>query len=420
MNPFLAVMTASLVARLSYQMARSPVLPRFAESLGAAPEMIGMVVAASTVTGVLFKLPSGALSDLFGRRRVMLLGAVFFAVPPFIYPIVEDAGALLALRFVHGFATAIFSPVASAYVAGLGDAGRGARLGWFSSANDLGATAGPLTGGLILYATASFAASYLVVGLLGVLALGLALLVPETDAMKPPAESSLAGRAAEFGNGLRDVVTTPAVLTAAAVEATMYLGFGAFLGFLPLYARTAGLDDAEIAVVLALQLTIAVLAKPFAGKLSDRLGRKPVIVLGLLACAAALPLIFRATSFTGLLAVVPLLGLGVAAVTPATNALIADLVAARRLGTGMGVFGTIWDVGEAAGPILAGVLIGQIGYAPAFDAIAAIIAAVAVAFAAGVRIAPAPAGARERQENERVATGPGDRRFDNSDRRRNG
>ena len=91
---------------------------------------------------------------------------------------------LLLLRFVHGFATAIFAPVASAYVAGLGDVGRGARLGWFSSANDLGATAGPLVGGMILYATASFAASYLLVGLLGVLAFGMALLVPETESRR--------------------------------------------------------------------------------------------------------------------------------------------------------------------------------------------------------------------------------------------
>jgi len=396
MNPFFAVLTASCLARLSYQMARSPVLPRFAESLGAAPELIGIIVAASTVTGVLFKLPAGALSDIFGRRRVMLLGAVFFAVPPFVYPFVTDAGALLALRFVHGFATAIFAPVASAYVAGHAEARRGARLGWFSSANDLGATAGPLIGGLVLYATASFAASYLLVGVLGVLALGMALLVPE-ETKTSAAESSLTARAAEFWDGLRDVITTPAVLTAAAVEATMYLGFGAFLGFMPLYARSVGLNDGAIAVVLALQLTVALLAKPFTGNMSDRLGRKPVIVLGLFASAAALPLIFRMTSFAGLVAVVPLLGLGVAAVTPATNALIADLVAARRLGTGMGVFGTIWDIGEALGPILAGILIGQIGYEPAFDVIAAIIAAVAVAFAVRIRIAPVPVDGRKRQ-----------------------
>lgn len=391
MNPFFAILAASLLGRLSYQMARSPVLPRFAESLGAAPELIGMVVAASTVTGVLFKLPAGALSDVYGRRRVMLLGAVFFAVPPFLYPLVDNAGALLALRFVHGFATAIFAPVASAYVAGLGEQARGARLGWFSSANDLGATAGPLIGGVILYATASFATSYLVVGLLGVLAFGSALFVPEAEVKRPAAGRSMAERAAELRDGLHEVVTTPAVLTAAAAEATLYLGFGAFLGFLPLYARTTGLDDAQIALVLALQLTVALSTKPLTGNLSDRLGRKPVIVLGLLATAAALPLIFRMSSFAGLLAVVPLLGLGIAAVTPATNALIADLVAARRLGAGMGVFGTIWDVGEAAGPILAGILTGQIGYEPAFDAIAAAIAAIALIFAARVRIAAMPA-----------------------------
>jgi MFS transporter, DHA1 family, multidrug resistance protein len=391
MSPFLAILTASLLGRLSYQMARSPVLPRFADSLGAAPELIGMVVAASTVTGVLFKLPAGALSDMLGRRRMMLLGAVFFAAPPFLYPFMHDAGVLLALRFVHGFATAIFSPVAAAYVAGLGETGRGARLGWFSSANDLGATAGPLIGGLVLYATASFAASYLLVGVLGLVAFAMALLVPETAAQNGAAERPLAERAAEMRDGLRDVVTTPAVLTAAAAEATLYLGFGAFLGFLPLYAKAAGLDDAEIAVVLALQLTIAVLAKPFTGNLSDRWGRKPVIVVGLLMSAAALPLIFRATSFTALLAIVPLLGLGIAAVTPATNALIADLVQARRLGAGMGVFGTIWDVGEAAGPILAGILIAQIGYPRAFDVIAAITAAIALVFAARVRLAASPA-----------------------------
>jgi DHA1 family multidrug resistance protein-like MFS transporter len=396
-NPFLAVMTASLLARLSYQMARSPVLPRFAEHLGAAPELIGMVVAASTMTGVLFKLPAGALSDLFGRRRVMLLGAILFAIPPFLYPFVEGAASLLALRFVHGFATAIFSPVASAYVAGLGDLQRGARLGWFSSANDAGATAGPLIGGLILYATTSFAASYLLVGLIGVFALGATLLVPETDTRAAPAESSLGARAVEFRTGLRDVLTTPAVLTAAAVEATLYLGFGAFLGFLPLYARSVGFNDAAIAVVLTVQLAVAVLAKPLTGNLSDRLGRKPVIVLGLFACAAALTLIFRMTSLAGLLAVVPLLGLGVAAVTPATNALIADLVVAQRLGAGMGVFGTIWDIGEAAGPILAGALIAQIGYQPAFDVIAAIIAALAVTFAIRVRIARAPTAGVERR-----------------------
>jgi MFS family permease len=77
--------------------------------------------------------------------------------------------------------------------------------------------------------------------------------------------------------------------------------------------------------------------------------------------------------------VAPLLGLGIAAVTPVTNALIADLASARRLGAAMGVFGTIWDIGEAAGPIVAGFLIVSLGYASTFDTLALVIVAVGIA-----------------------------------------
>jgi DHA1 family multidrug resistance protein-like MFS transporter len=377
MNALIAIVVASLLSRLGYQMARSPVLPRFAADLGALPELIGVIVAASTITGVLLKLPSGALSDVLGRKRMMVLGALFFAAPPFLYPFVYDPWSLLELRFVHGFATAIFSPVASAYVAGLAETGRGARLGWFSSANDIGATAGPLIGGFVLYFTASYSATYLLVGAFGVLTLIVVLLLPDVD--RPVrAAKTLAARAAEFRQGIAEVLRTPPIFVAAGIEAVMYLGYGAFLGFLPIYAKNVGLNDAQIAIVFGAQLAVAMVAKPIAGRVSDRVGRIPVIVIGLLLCAAALPMIFRSESLTVFVLVAPLLGVGVGAVTPVTNALIADLSSVRRLGAAMGVFGTIWDIGEAAGPMIAGFLIGDLGYTSTFDVLAAVIALAAV------------------------------------------
>jgi len=378
MNPFAAIVFASLLSRLGYQMARSPVLPAFAAHLGALPEFIGVIVAASTITGVFFKLPAGALSDVLGRKRMMVLGALFFAAPPFLYPLVGNPWALLALRFVHGFATAIFSPVASAYVASLAETGRGARLGWFSSSNDIGATAGPLIGGFVLYFSASYSVTYLLVGVIGVLTLLVVLWLPDTDRPQERQATTLTARAAEFREGLAEVVATPPIFIAAGIEAVMYLGYGAFLGFLPIYAKTVGLNDAEIAIVLGSQLATAVVAKPIGGRLSDRLGRRPVIVIGLLLCAAALPMIFRSEDFVIFVVVAPLLGLGIAAVTPVTNALIADLASARRLGAAMGVFGTIWDIGEAAGPITAGFLIAGLGFASTFDTLALAIVAVSI------------------------------------------
>src|SRR5467141_232732 len=367
MNVFVAIVLASLLSRLGYQMARTPVLPIFAADLGAMPELIGVVVAASTMTGVFFKLPSGALSDVLGRKRMMVLGALFFAAPPFLYPFVHDPWSLLALRFVHGFATAIFSPVASAYVASLAETGRGARLGWFSSANDIGATAGHL------------------IGALGVLTFIVVLLLPEVDHTAAQEAKTFAARAAECRHGVAEVFETPPIFIAAGIEAVMYIGYGAFLGFLPIYAKHVGLNDAEIAIVLGAQLVVAMVAKPITGRVSDRVGRIPVIIVGLLLCAGALPLIFRSESLTAFVLFAPLLGLGVGAVTPVTNALIADLASARRLGAAMGVFGTIWDVGEAAGPMIAGFLIGRLGYAATFDALAAVIAVVSFGLMALVR-----------------------------------
>src|SRR5262244_740652 len=165
----------------------------------------------------------------------------------------------------------------------------------------------------------------------------------------------------------------------------MYLGYGAFLGFLPIYAKKVGLNDAEIAIVLGTQLALAMVAKPITGRVSDRVGRIPVIVIGLLLCATALPLIFRSESLTVFLLAAPLLGVGVGGVTPVTNALIADLASARRLGAAMGVFGTIWDIGEAAGPIIAGFLIGGLGYAMTFDALALAILMVSIVVVVLVR-----------------------------------
>ena len=378
MNAFAAIVFASLLSRLGYQMARSPVLPAFAAHLGALPEFIGVIVAASTITGVFFKLPAGALSDVLGRKRMMVLGALFFAAPPFLYPLVGNPWALLALRFVHGFATAIFSPVASAYVASLAETGRGARLGWFSSSNDIGATAGPLIGGFVLYFSASYSVTYLLVGVIGVLTLLVVLWLPDTDRPQERQATTLTARAAEFREGLAEVVATPPIFIAAGIEAVMYLGYGAFLGFLPIYAKTVGLNDAEIAIVLGSQLATAVVAKPIGGRLSDSLGRRPVIVIGLLLCAAALPMIFRSEDFVIFVVVAPLLGLGIAAVTPVTNALIADLASARRLGAAICVFGTIWDIGEAAGPIIAGFLIAALGFASTFDTLALAIVAVSI------------------------------------------
>ncbi|MBI4311175.1 MAG: MFS transporter [Chloroflexi bacterium] len=392
LTPFLMLCLTGLTARLGYQIARSPVLPQFAKDLGAAPELIGLILGASTITGVFIKLPAGALSDVLGRRRMLLLGGLFFAVPPFLYLAISNPYLLLSLRFLHGFATAVFSPVASAAVADLFDRNRGERLGWFASFNEMGSAIAPVVGGLLLTATHNdYQVIYLIIGAIGVVTLLLVLLLPV--GMPTGAQATLpeGQRRRQFTRGIAEVVSNRSILVASGAESAMFFGVGALVGFLPLYAtQKAGLNNSQVGVILGAQLIVAMGSKPLTGRLSDRLGRKPLILAGLLLCTAVLPLIPLTRSLTLLTAEGALFGLGMAIVTPSTTALVTDLSKAGGYGAALGVFGTIWDVGEALGPIVAGALLGAFAasenaYAPAYALVAAVMALATVGFLLLVR-----------------------------------
>jgi MFS family permease len=208
-------------------------------------------------------------------------------------------------------------------------------------------------------------------------------LPPEEN--RPTAKENKPARWTEFKKGIVEVLSSRLVIIASALEAAMYLGYGAFLGFFPVYAKALGYNDASIGLIMGSQLATTMAGKPLGGLVSDRIGRKPIILLGILLCAIIIPLIMRSEGFLTLMTLSCLFGLGVAIVTPSTTALVADLAKTGRMGSAMGVFGTIWDTGEAAGPILAGVLIASFSYFNGFVAIAGLMLVVAGIFAVAVK-----------------------------------
>ena len=107
---FVLLSSVGFCCFISYDLVRRPALSLFAESLGAEPVAIGLIVALSTMTGVMLKLPMGAISDILNRRNLMIGGLLAFAFPPFLYPFVSDIPTLGILRLCHGLATAVFTP----------------------------------------------------------------------------------------------------------------------------------------------------------------------------------------------------------------------------------------------------------------------------------------------------------------------
>jgi MFS family permease len=100
LSPFVTLCGVGFLGRLSYEMIRSPVTTLYARHLGAPVELIGLIVSAVTITGIFVKLPSGALSDLFGFRRLMMAGAWVKATGPFVYLAAFTWPVLLAVSLL--------------------------------------------------------------------------------------------------------------------------------------------------------------------------------------------------------------------------------------------------------------------------------------------------------------------------------
>ncbi|HIE29127.1 TPA: MFS transporter [Candidatus Poribacteria bacterium] len=366
LSPFRLLCGIGLFAIFSSTMSKSPVLPLFAEHLGATESVVGLIAAASTVVGILVSVPAGALSDVFGRRKVILFATFIFASAPFLYLPIVNAWQLVLARVYHGFATAIFGPVALALVADLFVQQRGEKMGWYSSATLIGRSAAPFIGGFLL---TLFAASvmwhyrmvYLVCGVAGTLAFLIAFRLPiQKRTVVDEKSESTKERFLTMFSGLSMVVRHRGILFTSVAEAVQFFGYGAYEIFLPLYADFIGMSPSLIGILLGAKVLTLTFSKPLMGKISDRYGRRGQIMLGLAAGALGLSLIPFFRSFWILLLLSLLLGLSMATVTASTAALVADL-ATGAYGSALGVMSTIMDVGHASGPPVTGYLISVYG-----------------------------------------------------------
>jgi len=153
----------------------------------------------------------------------------------------------------------------------------------------------------------------------------------------------------------------------ASMEGLQNMTVGALEAFLPIYAVTvAGLNEFQAGMLWGVQVVSTILSKPLMGRTSDRLGRKPLIAAGMFLCALSFGIVPALKGFYPLMAAATVFGLGEALVTSSSAALVADICKEKHFGTAMGTFGTIFDIGHASGPILAGILVAKFGYLQSF------------------------------------------------------
>jgi len=379
-------------AILSSTMSKNPVLKPFADNLKTPKGFwMGFVASASTIPGILISLPAASLSDIFGRRKVLLASSIVFASAPFLYLLINSWWQLILVRFYHGFATAVFVPVAEASVAEQFPAKRGERISLFSSATAVGRAIAPFLGGYILFLTdLGYHTLYLVVGIAGVTTLITALLLlaeRKSSAIQPEGSK---GTVLRMLHGWRSVAGNRGVQAVSFIQASQYYTYGAVEFFLVGYLiDIVQLDSLSFGTIMGSQIVAVILAKPYMGRISDKIGRRIPIVAGSLVSSLPLLAIPFVTQFPVLLPLSITYGLGFAMVTSSTPALVSELVPASFVGTAMGFLSTIMDVGQTLGPIITGMLLAtNMAYIGSFSALAAVLLISCLTFVAS-RIAKA-------------------------------
>ena len=153
------------------------------------------------------------------------------------------------------------------------------------------------------------------------------------------------------------------------------LNDGMAWGLLPLFYASAGVPLVEIGILAATYPAVWAVAQVVTGALSDRTGRKPLIVGGMLLQAGAIAVIAVGSTFTVWLLASAVLGLGTAMVYPTLLAAVADVAGPAWRGSAIGVYRLWRDLGFAIGALVAGVIADALGMPLAIGAVAVLTAA---------------------------------------------
>ncbi len=344
----------------------APLMPLFLPELGvtspAAVNMWAGVLASATSCVAIFTAPIwGGLSDRYGRKLMVLRSTFGIAIFTFLMGLAQGPWQMLGLRAgmgaLAGFSSASVVMVASS----VPDRHMGYSLGWMSTGQMVGSLIGPLIGGAIADLTGNYRLPFYFAGVICFAAFLVTLFyVPERftrpDSSKPKPS---------LWEGFRVVIGSGGLMAVIMVMVMGQFATQAVGPVITLYVRDILGNRPDIATLggLAFSATglAGVLAVPFLGRRSDRIGYRRTLLICLLGAACftlpmALPLGYAA--FVG-----ERFGLGlfVGAVLPVANALIGRLTEPAQRGMVYGVISSAYFIGNTAGPLAGGAIAATVG-----------------------------------------------------------
>ena len=339
----------------------APVLPRIAEQLGVPEARLGGLVTGYSLAVAGVAILAGPVSDKVGRRRMLLAGAAAMTVGLALHAVARDYPTLLLVRTLTGAGGGVLTGATAAYV---GDYFPPERRGWANGWVLSGMAAGQIAGiplGTVLAARWGFRLPFLAFAA----SMALSLLLVWRFVPQPPVQRYTGPLDVRYVSGhYAALVVRPYVAAAVLAVAGNFLGAALYVLYLPAWLeRARGVTPGEVALLFAAGGIATALAGPPAGRLSDRVGRKRIVIaasVGLAAGMLATPWLMRGLPaacalFFGVMVLV-------ASRAGPLQALLTEIVPAGQRGSLMSLSMAMGQGGYGVGGALAGPVYGAYGY----------------------------------------------------------
>jgi DHA1 family multidrug resistance protein-like MFS transporter len=337
-----------------------PLLPIYAEELGASGLWIGLIFSGFSLSRSVFSPLVGRLSDFWGRKTFIATGLFLYWLISLGYLLCNSVGDLVLVRIVQGCSGAMIIPLAMAHIGDIApEKQEGQYLGSFSVSLFAGFGFGPLLGGLIMYRFGIEANFYLMSLLCFLAFLVVILFLPNMKRDKRPRETRLPG--------YQNLLKSPVSLGLFLFRFSNAFARGTLIAFLPLIAYSHSfMNTAQIGIVISVNiLLVSILQIPF-GRLADRWNRLRLVLVGSSGFSLLMSFLPICRGFWQVLFVNLVMGVSGGLAIPAASAIAVDEGRRFGMGSSMGFLNLGMSLGLTAGPILAGKISDLAGLSYAF------------------------------------------------------